>query len=120
MNAALIVARIVLLQALGYQFIHRLRVHTDGESKKQWNNKAFHGAENAAKIGLLHEMIIFDNKPMNSAQRKELKNKMEAAVVSVEHTIVDLKELTKPIAPENAIGRVSRMDAINNKSVQTH
>lgn len=27
------------------------------------------------------------------------------------------RELTKPIAPENAIGRVSRMDAINNKSV---
>ena len=25
--------------------------------------------------------------------------------------------MTKPIAPENAIGRVSRMDAINNKSV---
>lgn len=34
----------------------------------------------------------------------------------VEH-IADLKELTKPISPENAIGRVSRMDAINNKSV---
>lgn len=28
-----------------------------------------------------------------------------------------LKETTKPISPENAIGRVSRMDAINNKSV---
>lgn len=31
--------------------------------------------------------------------------------------IVDLKELTKPIEPDCAIGRVSRMDAINNKSV---
>ena len=27
------------------------------------------------------------------------------------------KELTKPVSPENSIGRVSRMDAINNKSV---
>ena len=26
-------------------------------------------------------------------------------------------ELSKPIEPENAIGRVSRMDAINNKSI---
>ena len=26
-------------------------------------------------------------------------------------------ELCKPIAPENSIGRISRMDAINNKSV---
>lgn len=27
------------------------------------------------------------------------------------------RELTRPVAPDNAIGRVSRMDAINNKSV---
>ena len=31
--------------------------------------------------------------------------------------IMDLEEMTKPIGPENAIGRISRMDAINNKSV---
>lgn len=38
----------------------------------------------------------------------------------IEVTIVKLAELvevTKPIAPENSIGRISRMDAINNKSV---
>ncbi len=29
----------------------------------------------------------------------------------------ELKELTKPIEPDCAIGRVSRMDAINNKSI---
>ena len=28
-----------------------------------------------------------------------------------------MKEATKPISPENNIGRISRMDAINNKSV---
>jgi DnaK suppressor protein len=27
------------------------------------------------------------------------------------------RDLSSPVAPENAIGRVSRMDAINNKSV---
>ena len=31
--------------------------------------------------------------------------------------VAQYRDLTKPIAPENAIGRVSRMDAINNKSV---
>ena len=31
--------------------------------------------------------------------------------------IEELKELTKPIPPDVAIGRISRMDAINNKSV---
>lgn len=32
-------------------------------------------------------------------------------------SINEYKELTKPISPENSIGRISRMDAINNKSV---
>ena len=31
--------------------------------------------------------------------------------------ISELKELTAPIAPDCAIGRVSRMDAINNRSI---
>ena len=31
--------------------------------------------------------------------------------------IEDYKEMTKPVAPDDAIGRISRMDAINNKSV---
>lgn len=31
--------------------------------------------------------------------------------------IDDLKEITKPESPDSAIGRVSRMDAINNRSV---
>ena len=34
-----------------------------------------------------------------------------------EHSILNYKELTKPIAPENAIGKTSGMDAINTKSV---
>lgn len=36
----------------------------------------------------------------------------------MEETIARLEEETKPISPENAIGRISRMDAINNKSVK--
>ncbi len=31
--------------------------------------------------------------------------------------ITEYKEMTKPVAPDDAIGRISRMDAINNKSV---
>ncbi len=37
--------------------------------------------------------------------------------VKLESKIADLIELTQPISPDCAIGRVSRMDAINNKSV---
>ena len=52
--------------------------------------------------------------------KKELKNIKKIIKEEIDQTlksITNLKELTKPIAPENAIGRVSRMDAINNKSV---
>ncbi len=49
------------------------------------------------------------------------KEKIKARILEEINTTTVLvekyRELTKPIAPENAIGRVSRMDAINNKSV---
>lgn len=52
------------------------------------------------------------------AQKKaELKSLMLQKREELLVEIDELKELTKPIAPENAIGRVSRMDAINNKSI---
>ena len=48
---------------------------------------------------------------------QEIKNRIQEEIESTEELIKKYRELTKPIAPENAIGRVSRMDAINNKSV---
>ena len=45
------------------------------------------------------------------------KESIEKSIKETKKDISKLKELTKPISPENAIGRVSRMDAINNKSV---
>ncbi|WP_422359045.1 TraR/DksA family transcriptional regulator [Reichenbachiella sp.] len=49
--------------------------------------------------------------------RKEVEKLIITEIKKVEDNISELKELTKPISPENAIGRVSRMDAINNKSI---
>lgn len=46
-----------------------------------------------------------------------LKEKIQAAIYKAEADIESAKEAVKPISPENSIGRVSRMDAINNKSV---
>lgn len=54
---------------------------------------------------------------MNSKDRKIIIEKIEAEIASTKVDISNYRELTRPIAPENAIGRVSRMDAINNKSV---
>jgi len=47
----------------------------------------------------------------------EIKLKIQEAISSTETLIVEYKEMTKPVEPDVAIGRISRMDAINNKSV---
>lgn len=54
---------------------------------------------------------------MATINKTELKAKIEAEISKTEIHILEYKELTKPVEPENAIGRISRMDAINNKSV---
>jgi len=54
---------------------------------------------------------------MDARQRKELKSKIEFKLTEFAQKIKDLEIATAPIGPENSIGRVSRMDAINNKSV---
>ncbi len=54
---------------------------------------------------------------LSKAQKKEIEGTIRAQMKKLEERIAEYKELTKPIPPENAIGRVSRMDAINNKSV---
>jgi DnaK suppressor protein len=50
-------------------------------------------------------------------ENEEIKQKIIAEIKKTEKTIIEYKELTQPISPDNAIGRISRMDAINNKSV---
>ena len=49
--------------------------------------------------------------------KEEIKSRIKEELALTEVSIKKYKELTKPIAPDCAIGRVSRMDAINNKSV---
>jgi len=54
---------------------------------------------------------------MNKAQKQEIEKRIASEIEKTQSSVNEYKEQTKPIAPENAIGRVSRMDAINNKSV---
>jgi DnaK suppressor protein len=49
--------------------------------------------------------------------KKEIEEKIRLEIQKTERLCSEYRELTKPIAPDDAIGRVSRMDAINNKSV---
>lgn len=54
---------------------------------------------------------------MTTEERKQLKSQIDKKILRLNRQIGELKELTKPVEPDCAIGRVSRMDAINNKSV---
>lgn len=47
----------------------------------------------------------------------EIEKKILIEITKTKEKIVELKELTIPLAPDCAIGRVSRMDAINNRSI---
>ena len=47
----------------------------------------------------------------------ELKQKLLDEISKTELLIKEYQEMTKPVAPDVAIGRISRMDAIINKSV---
>ena len=54
---------------------------------------------------------------MKQEELKKLEKEIKEMIKQLTAEIADLEESTKPIAPENSIGRISRMDAINNKSV---
>lgn len=54
---------------------------------------------------------------MNKEQLVEIEQLINKEIDITRVQIEEYKELTKPIAPDCAIGRVSRMDAINNKSI---
>jgi len=54
---------------------------------------------------------------MTEKERKEIVDVILNQIEKSEIKIEELKEFTQPISPDNAIGRVSRMDAINNKSI---
>lgn len=49
--------------------------------------------------------------------QEEIKQKILDEITKTEAHISEYREMSKPVAPDDAIGRISRMDAINNKSV---
>ena len=54
---------------------------------------------------------------LSTSQKKEIQEQIEMELEKTTQQIEEYKDLVKPIAPDVAIGRISRMDAINNKSV---
>lgn len=54
---------------------------------------------------------------MEESRKNELKDIIKKQISETASGLKGLKESIKPISPDNAIGRLTRMEAINEKSV---
>ena len=54
---------------------------------------------------------------MNLDQKEKLKNQIQEKIAGLKVDIKNYALSTKPIAPDSAIGRLTRMEAINNQSI---
>jgi len=57
---------------------------------------------------------------MKASQKSLIKTRIQDEIKEARKLVSELEELTQPIAPDDAIGRISRMEALNNKSVNEH
>ena len=54
---------------------------------------------------------------MDDVKRDYFKNKIEDHIKNISNEIEKLSTLCRPVSPDNAIGRLSRMEAIGEKSI---
>ena len=54
---------------------------------------------------------------MTPEEADMVKARIERRIKQLNRSVAELVEATKPVAPDVSIGRLSRLDAINNKSV---
>ena len=54
---------------------------------------------------------------MNEQERAELKQKIIEEIKTQKHLIESFTETSKPVAPDNAIGRLTRMEAISSQGI---
>ncbi|HIO59599.1 MAG TPA: TraR/DksA family transcriptional regulator, partial [Flavobacteriales bacterium] len=50
---------------------------------------------------------------LSDKEKLDIRNRIKEKMSNIDLRIVEYRELTKPIPPSVAIGRISRMDAIN-------
>ncbi len=54
---------------------------------------------------------------MEKAQKTQLKAAIQEKIIALQKDIAAYRKLTEPIAPDNAIGRLTRMEAIGSRSI---
>lgn len=50
-------------------------------------------------------------------EKDKIEQRIAKEIAKTQILIEEYKDMTKPVAPDDSIGRITRMDAINNKSV---
>ncbi len=58
-----------------------------------------------------------NHKEMDKKKKEEIRLLIEREIEKTKTSIESYKNMSQPVEPDSAIGRVSRMDAINNKSI---
>jgi DnaK suppressor protein len=56
-------------------------------------------------------------KTLDTDKIEKLKNHIKEKIEGLKKSIKSYQTLTQPISPDNAIGRLTRMEAINSKSI---
>ena len=54
---------------------------------------------------------------METEKREQLKDHIKKKIEDLKENIKSYQVLTQPVVPDNAIGRLTRMEAINSKSI---
>jgi len=54
---------------------------------------------------------------MTKEEKEKLENHIKETIEKLKKDVVSYKQLTRPIAPDNAIGRLTRIEAISSKSI---
>lgn len=54
---------------------------------------------------------------MEDSYLDELKNKIESEILKLKKNIISLEKTVEPVAPDQAIGRLSRLDTMLNQGV---
>lgn len=55
---------------------------------------------------------------MDESERKKLESRVKEEIAFLNQQMPTLEEEAKPVPPDNAVGRLSRMEAMNNKGVR--
>ena len=55
---------------------------------------------------------------LTTEQQQQIREKIEVEIATLERELVHLSEAAKPVSPDNAIGRLSRQEAMQDQQIQ--